>query len=745
MFEFFFKYPRELYAHSELVFTGQWSVQLVYLFGAIALAAISFSLFRKRLSARPVELVLVWLLQSAMLVVVVWILLLPAISTERLRDGENSVALVLDTSQSMAYGVDGSRFEDALSGLSGSLSDEIASNVSIQRYELSGDATPVDSFDVSTPEGTRTALAKTLESVLREARFGPLAAVILASDGADTSGGLTVEELTDLASFGVPIHTIAAGRENIAEDLELADVVLAERTVPGSTIAGRVSIRHDGGGATRIKVYDGDELLASVPVELQPDSAITTASIDIDLANAGHRQLEFAVEARDGERELRNNSRSRIVEVAEENYRILYFEGEPRWEYKFLRRAIANDEDLRIVSLLRVSPNKFYRQGLDSPDQLEDGFPDSRDELFAYDAVIIGSVESASLSAAQQRLIRDFVAERGGGLLMLAGPNGLGNGGWGQSELADALPSRLSPSSTNSFFRKQAKVRLSAQGSVAEMLRFEDLASENRASWEALPAIADYQVTNELKPAAVALLHVTTDENELLPLLITQPFGRGHSYILATGGTWRWQMSLPLEDERHEIFWRQMLRALVTDTPRKESLTAKAGAGVTEISLRAEFRDNAFRPLNDISVSALVSREDGQTWNVPLDPSADEPGVFSASIEPGESGTYYIEALAERSGEPVTTIRSSVRHEADRAEYFNLRRNSALLQRLSEATGGRYFEGDALATLPELLRYSRTGITVKETRPVWDALAVFLLLVVLKAGEWFLRRGWGSI
>ena len=745
MFEFFFKYPRELYAHSELVFTGQWSAPLVYLFVAMALAAITFSLFRKRLSARPVELLVVWLLQWAMLLVVVWVLLLPAISTERLRDGENSVALVLDTSQSMAYGVDRSRFKDALSALSGSLSDEIAPNVSIQRYELSGDARPVNSFEASTPEGGRTALASSLESVLREARFVPLAAVILASDGADTSGGLTLEELAELAGFGVPVHTIAVGRESMAEDLELADVVLAERTVPGSTIAGRVSIRHDGAGTTRIKVYDGQELLASVPVELQPDSAITTTSIDIDLAGAGHRQLDFTVEPRDGERELRNNSRSRIVEVAEENYRILYFEGEPRWEYKFLRRAIANDEDLRIVSLLRVSPNKFYRQGLDSPDQLEDGFPNSRDELFAYDAVIIGSVESASLSAEQQRLIRDFVAERGGGFLMLAGPNGLGNGGWGQSELAHVLPSRLSPSSTNSFFRKRAKVRLSAQGSVAEMLRFEDLASENRASWEALPEVADYQVTNELKPAAVALLHVTTDKNELLPLLITQPFGRGHSYILATGGTWRWQMSLPVEDDRHETFWRQFLRALVADTPRKESLTAKAKAGVTNISLRAEISYNAFRPLNDISVSALVSHEDGETWSVPLAPSADEPGVFSASIEPGESGTYYIEALGERGGEPVTTIRSSIRHEVDRAEHFNLRRDSALLQRLSEATGGRYFEGDGLPALPELLRYSRTGITVKETHPIWDAPAVFLLLMLLKAGEWFLRRRWGSI
>ena len=130
---------------------------------------------------------------------------------------------------------------------------------------------------------------------------------------------------------------------------------------------------------------------------------------------------------------------------------------------------------------------------------------------------------------------------------------------------------------------------------------------------------------------------------------------------------------------------------------------------------------------------------------VPLNPSAEEPGIYNANFEPGESGTYYIETVAERGGEHLSTIRTSIQHEADRAEHFNLRRNSALLQRLSEATGGHYFDRDGLAGLPELLRYSTTGITVEETRPIWDAPAVFLLLVLLKAGEWLMRRRWGTI
>ena len=148
-----------------------------------------------------------------------------------------------------------------------------------------------------------------------------------------------------------------------------------------------------------------------------------------------------------------------------------------------MRRALNDDEDLQIVSLLRVSPNKFYRQGIESPEELEKGFPTTLDELFAYDALIIGSVEAASLTDEQQAIIHDFVSERGGSLLMLAGPNGLGNGGWGQSQIADVLPVRLPPSTTESFFRKRAAVVLTPQGADDRMLWLADTVDANRESW----------------------------------------------------------------------------------------------------------------------------------------------------------------------------------------------------------------------------------------------------------------------
>lgn len=744
MFEFLFKYPRDDYARSELIYTGDWPPWLLALLIIAALAGISWLLYRRRDFARPPQMLAVWVLQLAMLAVVIWLLQQPTLSTEQLRTGENVVAFVLDNSESMAYGESESRLQQAMRSLSATLADDSSLELSVQHYELADRARLVSSFLESEASGTGTSIAASLTDVLREARFSPLAAIVLSSDGADTTGGLSFSDLAEIAGFGVPVHTIAVGRESIPEDIELTDVMLPNRALPGSTITARVSIRHDAAASTRLKVYNGDDLLESLPVDLQPDTKNTIVWVNINLADAGHHHIRFSVDGIPGERELRNNSRSTLVEVADQKYRVLYFEGEPRWEYKFMRRALNDDEDLQIASLLRVSPNKFYRQGIDSPEQLEKGFPTTRDELFAYDALIIGSVEAASLTDEQQAIIHDFVSERGGSLLMLAGPNGLGNGGWGQSRIADVLPVRLPPSTTDSFFRKKAAVVLTPQGADDRMLWLADTADANRVAWNKLPEVADYQVTGNLKPAAVTLLQVMTDIGQL-PLLITQQFGRGHCYILASGGTWRWQMSMPVEDQSHETFWRQLLRALVAHAPNRISLAASGDGGSTGVSLRAEFRDDAFRPIDDIGVTAIVTHQDGDSWSIDLLPSVDEPGVFQADVSPTASGNWYFEVVAERNGEPIEVARASIHYESGQAEYFNFRRDSRALQRLSEATGGRYLEPDELDALPDLLRYSSSGLTETNHRAIWDAPAVFLLLLLLKGGEWLLRRRWSTI
>lgn len=743
MFEFLFKYAHEDYSRGELVFLGEWPVPLLSLLSAAIVIAITLLLYRRRNDANSTQLVSVWLLQIGMLAMLVWMLLQPALQTEQLKPGENAIAIVVDSSESMAYGNTQTRFVEALELLSASTSDATL-DITPTLYSLSDEATPLDTFNELQPDGSATSIADSLITILNDARNESLAAIVLGSDGIDTASGISADKLAEIAAFGVPIHTIAVGRDTIAEDFELSQILLPEKALPASTVSARISIRHDRSGEARVKIYDGDELLATEPVTLLSNTTTTTAWVDIELRDAGHHRLQVSVESDSEEPELRNNHRAALVKVEDQQFRVLYFEGEPRWEYKFLRRALETQEDIRLVSLLRVSPNKFYRQGLESPQQLESGFPTTRSELFAYDALIIGSVEAASFSAEQLDIVRAFVSERGGSLLMLAGPNGLGNGGWGQSSIADLLPARLPNSQVDSFVRSKAAVVITPQGADTQMLRLADTAEANDLAWRELPEIADYQSTGELKPAAMTLLSAATDAGSV-PLLMSQPFGRGHAYILATGGTWRWQMSMPLEDQSHESFWRQFMRALVASAPSNVSLSANAAAGESAIRLRAEFRDDAFNPIDDLRVSAVVSHEDGESWSLDLLPSADESGVFAADTTLSKSGAWYFEAIAERNGEVFDVVRSSVLSESGQAEYFNIRRNSALLGRLSESTGGQYFESGDIDALPDLLRYSSAGITEQVHRPIWDALAVFLLLLILKTGEWLLRRRWSTI
>lgn len=740
MFEFFFKYSRADYARSELVFTADWPGWSLLLVAVVAVLGISAMLWRHRDRASPLQLASVWLLQLAMLAIAGAVLLQPALQTEQLRPGENSVALVVDRSASMAYGGEARRFDIAVDSLDSAISgnDELTA----LRYAVAGSAERTTDFGLVQPDGETTDLAAALVEIIDGARSQSLAAVILASDGIDTSGAIPAEQLAAIAALGVPVHTIGSGREQMPEDLELMQVVTPGKALPGSTIPARVTIRHDREGEARIRVYDGDEILATRAVALPADASATTAVIDIDLREAGYHPLTFSVDGAADEPERRNNTRSTLVRVEEQQFDVLYFEGEPRWEYKFMRRAMDPDGDVRLASLLRVSPNKFYRQGLQSAEQLQDGFPTTRDALFGYEAIIIGSIEAASFSEDQLALIEAFVSERGGTLLMLAGPNGLGDGGWGQSAIADLLPARLPPSNVESFHRIKVPVRLTPQGADTEMLHLAGADEDNQAAWSDLPEIADYQDIGGLKPAASTLLDVQTATGRQ-PLLVTQPFGRGHAYILATGGTWRWQMSLPLEDQRHETFWQQLVRALVSRAPPGISLTADGGA--SSVRLRAEFRDGAYRPLDGIRVSAVVSHEGGESFSLDLPPSPDEAGIFAADVPLDAPGSWYFEAIAERDGEPLHTARASVYSESGNAEHFNIRRNAALLRRLSDATGGRYFEAGNLDGLDELLRYSSAGITERVLRPVWDAPALFLLLLLVKFGEWLLRRRWRTI
>ncbi len=197
------------------------------------------------------------------------------------------------------------------------------------------------------PPGRQTRIGDALHQVLQSAGSAPLAGVILFSDGAENGDTLSEERLAEIASYGVPVHTVGLGPERVTDDLELERVAVASSAPAGSTIDAQVSIRRNGASQARLRVHDRDNLVAARDVKLRPDAATTQVSLDLPAGQAGTHEVRFVLDPLEGERNVINNSRTQVVNVPAARRGILYVEGEPRWEYKFLRRAVDHDRALR--------------------------------------------------------------------------------------------------------------------------------------------------------------------------------------------------------------------------------------------------------------------------------------------------------------------------------------------------------------------------------------------------------------
>jgi uncharacterized membrane protein len=754
MFEFFFKYSRATYERAELVFASGWPVWLLYALIAAAAVAIGIVIWRRRAGLGVVRATILGALQTALIAALLVLAWRPALVTQTLRPQENSVAVLLDTSGSMLYGDNQtSRLQQAVDSLTDSALPALESKFAVNLFSFAGDLVELPSLEQVPPPGPITHVGDALLNVLRGAQSGAIAAVVLVSDGADNSADFDAAKIAEIASFGVPVHTVGVGAETMPNDLELEDVQLPSVGLPGSTISAQVSIRHSGATLAQLKVYDGDAILASEPIQLPSTAGVTTRWIDIDVGEAGVRNLRFALDALPGETNTINNSRMRPMEVPEQRRHILYIEGEPRWEYKFIRRAIDENPAVRVASLLKTTPNKFYRQGVESADELTDGFPTEELELFRYDALMIGSFEAAALTPQQHDMIREFVSRRGGSLLMLGGRRGLTDGGWGPTSVAEVLPVRLPELDGPSFVREPAKAVLAPAGRTSALTRLASTDEANDAAWAELPELADFQTLGEPKPGAEILLQADFG-GRTEPLLVEQRYGLGHSYVLATGGTWRWQMQLPHEDQKHETFWRQLLQAAATTAPQPVTLTSDRVfyGDESTVLLRAEVRDKTYQPASDAAVTLEISDGMSAPTTVEMTPVAGERGLYQAAYETGHTGVFRFEAVAKAAAaaedgaaEELGRARFAVRREDGVIEHYRVAQNRPLLERLAAATGGSYFAVNDVSKLPEAVSFSEAGSVERQVLDLWNIPAAFLLLIVLKAGEWLLRLYWGRL
>ena len=750
LFRFFFELSPVVFSQGEFRFAASTGSYVAA--AAVAVAAGLTILAYRKGHGRPGQRIALAGIRLAILALILVCLFRPLLVVRAAVPQQNFLGVLLDDSRSMQIAdVDGQPRASFVKGEFGAndrgLLKALSERFTVRTFRFSSAATRTTQESDLTFGGSQSRLGAALSGVRQELAGLPVAGLVMVSDGADTADAALGDAILGLKAEGLPVFTIGVGRETLSKDIQVGRVVTPKTALKGTTLMVDVVLSQSGfdGQKVTLDVEDEGTLVSTQQVSLP--NAGTPASIPVRFTvnEAGPRVLRFRVSPQQGELVTENNAREALIDVRDRKEKILYFEGEPRYEYKFIRRAIPEGDNLIVTSLIRTADNKYMRQGVDGPDELVAAFPKTREELFAYRSLIIGSLEAAALTGDQLKMISEFVDRRGGGLLMLGGPRAFAEGGWTGTAVADILPvvldrNKVQPKGT--VMRLTIKPTRAGAATAVTQLGATEQASAER--WSTLPVVTAVNRIDAVKPGATVLLMGTDESRAERPMLIFQRYGRGKTFAFLPQNSWVWQMhaSIAVDDLTHENYWRQLLRWLVDGVPDQvePALTTERVEPGEGAILTANIVDPSFVELNDAAVMATVTAPDGTVSDVPMSWDGEHAGQYQATIPTKAPGWYAAKIDATRAGKSVGSAVTHFRAAPGDAEYFDATMHAGTLRRIADETGGRFYDPSNTSTLADDLRYTGRGVTTVEEHELWHLPIVLLLLVGLLCAEWGYRR-----
>ncbi len=724
---------------------------------AIAATFLTYRSAKSKSAAR--HRVVLAAMRTAILLLVLFCLFRPVLVVKAAVPQQNFLGVLIDDSRSMqitdwnqAPRANFARQEFATpeAALLKSLSDRFV----IRTFKFSSTASRVGAPSDLTFAGAQTRIGASLDGARQELAGLPLAGLVVVTDGADTTDASLSDALLAMKAASLPVFTVGVGRESLAKDVQVDRVSAPRAALKGTSLMIDVVVTQTGfaGESVTLDVEDGGKIVGSQEVKLPTDGEPAAVRVRFIASEAGPRVFKFRITPRPGEIVTQNNQRDALIDVRDGVQKLLYYEGEPRPEMKFLRRAVQDDKNLEVVTLQRTADNKFLRFfGADpkTPDELASGFPKTRDELFAYTGIILGSIEAGAFTGDQLRMIGEFVERRGGGLLMLGGSRSFSEGGYAGTPVADALPVVVErvARSLDDLPVARLKVQPTRAGEAHALTQIASTEAASSARWKELPVLTSVNPLKTLKPGATLLLSGTDEKRRTQPVLAFQRYGRGKALAFTVQDSWLYQMhaTMTLEDMTHENLWRQLLRWVVDGVPNVVDVhtsieRVEAGEPVT---LTAEVVDKSFVELNDARVVAHVKDPQGNTVDVPLQWTGERSGEYKGTFTAATEGMYATDVEASREGKPLGTGAVHMRAAPGDAEYFDATMHAARLKRIADETGGKFYTPETVSGLPEDLKYAGRGVTTVEERDLWHMPIVLLLIAGLMAGEWAYRRAVG--
>jgi hypothetical protein len=750
-------------------------------------------------------------------------LLEPMGSIEKAKPQANAFALLVDNSQSAREtwkSIGQSKgYSEPLAWAQQQLMDEtdwvrdLGEEFRLRRYLFDYSLHAIDSFEGIQQTGNESVLIHSLESLFDRyktpndpaedtARGQPLAGVLLFSDGQATDSEL----LASLRDLPVPIYPVVHGETATNRDLAIVDVTAQQSDFETAPITLNASIAHVGFENKKVTIelrdiqgkevetktltLTGQEQTGKVEFRFRP----TQLGAQGYQLNVKSDDEGAAGDSATEEWTLLNNKRYLLIDRGRGPYRILYVAGRPNWEHKFLSRALSEDQEVELTSLIRIAKKEpkfsfrdsrvdssnplfsgfeditdeekeqydepvFVRLGVKESGELQKGFPKDLGELYQYRAVVLDDIEPEFFTQEQQSMLRQFVSIRGGGLLALGGQEAMRGSEFSRSVLSQLLPiypelNLITAADLTADPNQEAiasiRMRLSRDGWLQPFMRLADTEAAEKKRLESMPGFQVFNRVRDLKPGSSVLAEgMVEGDSELsgpIPLLVTQRFGRGRTAALLVGDWWRWAMRREGK-EPAPLYqaWRQLFRWLITDVPKPLELVVKKSESSERARvLSIDVKGPDFKALDNATVQLVVRKPDGSKLELIAESSPDTPGRYEAVVLSDEEGVYTVEAkCSEQDGSDLGMVESGWVHEPLATEFKGLGENRELLNELATKSGGKVIQWDELGTFVKNVPSDQVPIKEKRVFPLWHQSWVIVAAIACLCFEWGWRRRYG--
>lgn len=603
------------------------------------------------------------------------------------------------------------------------------------------------------PNGESTQVGRGLRTVLNDLRGTPPAAIVLLSDGISTEG----ETLSDVAAYarrkGVPIYAVGLGDDQPIRDLKLSDLLVDEVVFAGDIVQFEFTLEGSGYGGQQVEITlresDSSEPVATLNVAVQADEQPQKIRLPYRPLEVGDFQYTLEVKPRPDEINPDNNRLSRMVSVRKEQIRVLLAQSYPNYEFRYLKNLLERDSTIELKTVLQEADPQFAEADRTALAV----FPFRKEELFEFDVIIFGDVNPGFLSSSVVEHLADFVREKGGGLVLISGPQFMPQAFAG-TPLESLIPVELGSLAVlapGAAIEQGFHVVPTELGLASPPLQLGDTPDETRAIWQNLPEQYWYLSADRLKPAARVLAEhssQTLADGRKAPLIVLEYAGAGKVLFHAMDETWRWRYQVG--DIYFARYWIQSLRYLSRskllgkDRSAELSVDRREYRSGESVRLRLRFLDERAAPAQDDGVTVMLERDNGEQRSVTLRRVSVNQGVFEGTFPQPVEGDYH--AWVTTPALPGRAPACDFLVESPPGELAELRMDSAGLERAAKQTGGKsYTFASARALLRDLPQGRQIPLDSLPAIALWNQWPILLLFLLLLVCEWILRKRAGLL